>query len=186
MKKLAIVGNSTLGKAFIEKYKNEFEITTFCRPDYDISNKESCIRLIEKLNEFEIVAITSGLISEDLWETFAVNTIGPSFVAHELYTANKVKRVVVVSSYAGTWSSWPHIEKWRLIYNASKQATTNFLQSLYHSSKSNTKVTAFDPSGFKSRMNPNEGMEIEQVVDTLHYICTLPDELNLPNIKLTN
>jgi NADP-dependent 3-hydroxy acid dehydrogenase YdfG len=184
MKKLAIVGNSTLARSFIEKYKDKFSIEKFNRPEYDISNKESCITLISELNNFDIVIITSGVKSEDLWDTYITNTVGPNYVTYGLYAASKVKRIIVVSSYGGTWPSWPKIEKWRLFYNSSKQATTNFLTALYHSAKSTTKITAFDPSAFKSDMNPADGMETEQVADTLYYIATLPDSLNIPNMKI--
>lgn len=184
MKKLAVVGNSTLARSFIEKYKNDFAIEKFNRPEYDISNKESCITLIAELNNFDIVIITSGVVSEDLWDTYTTNTIGPNYVAYGLYEASKVNRVIVVSSYGGTWPSWPKIEKWRLFYNSSKQATTNFLTAVYHSAKSTTKITAFDPSAFISDMNPGPGMETEQVADSLYYIATLPDDLNISNMKI--
>jgi nucleoside-diphosphate-sugar epimerase len=184
MRTLAIVGNSTLARSFIKKYQDKFSISTFFRPDYDISDKESCQTLISELNKFDLVVLTAGIMSSDLWETYLTNTVGTNYIAHALYESSQVDRVIVVSSYAGTWTSWPNIEKDRLFYNSSKQAVTNFLMSMSHSGTSNTKVTAFDPSAFVSNMNPSMGMKIDHVIDTLYYLCTLPSGIDVLNIKI--
>lgn len=183
MKTVALIGNSTLSRKFIEKYQTEFEITSFNRPQYDITDKESCDILIQDCNNYDIVIVTPGVIVEDLWTTYLTNTVGPIYLAHGLYELSTVKRIIVVSSYASAWTSWPGIEKWRLLYNNSKNSTTNFLLSLYHSAKSTCKVTAFDPASFKSALG-DVGMEIDDVVDTLHYICTLKDDINIPHLRM--
>lgn len=185
MKKLALIGNSTVTRAFVKKYNDQFDISTFTRPDYDIANKSSCDKLIAELQKFNIIILTPGIMSEDLWETYLTNTLGPSYITHALYQHSVVDHVIVIGSHAGTWSSWPDIEYKRLFYNCSKQAISNFVMAMSHSGQSKTKLTAFDPAAFLSNMNPDiNSMKIDHVVETLFYICNAPKSLDIVNIKI--
>ena len=152
---IAIIGNhGTLVKALVETL-NDYQVSTFGRPTYDMKNKVDLEDLSKKLNRFDVIIYCAGVFNTDAWETFTVNTVAPAYLCESLAKENCNAHIILVGSHSGTWTSWPNIEIQRLWYNLSKQSLTAVATGLSHSQQTGMRFTAFNPCKFASSMNNN-------------------------------
>lgn len=169
-KKLALLGNSELGKNFSKRYHEHYDIEKFFRPQFDITIKSHCLQLADTLKNFDVILITSGIYQGDAWDVLQTNFVGPSYLALQLSLTRFSGHIVIVGSHGGDWPSWPGITPDRLVYNYSKNAVSNFVKGLEHSNIGRGKVSIYNPSKFNTTMSGNTGVPVADISDALHYI----------------
>jgi hypothetical protein len=165
MTTLAIVGGGELANAI------NIPATIFTHSEYDITDESECVSLSAQLASFDTILITVGYHGTDDWNSWMVNTVGPSYLVSLLERNYSGKKIIVVTSYGGAWPSWPGITLDRLTYNSSKSACTNFLSGLIHSGTKN-KITILETSKFQSNMSNNTGMDIASVANQISDIIS--------------
>lgn len=169
-KKLALIGNSDLGKNFSERYQDQYDIYSFFRPEFDITKKEDCLQLTTNLVNFEVVLVTSGIYHGDAWEVLLTNFVGPSCLALNLSLTDFSGHMIIIGSHAGDWPSWPGITPDRLAYNYSKKAVSEFAKGLEHSRIGKGKISIYNPSKFNTKMSGYTGTPVSEISDAIHYI----------------
>lgn len=170
---LAIVGGGDLAQAVTNSVQDQYTVTTFGRGHIDLVQKSQCDQLITQLMTFDNILFTAGAYNTDLWDMWAVNTVAPCYIVSQLVNNNYTGNVVVVSSHAANWTSWPGVDVNRLTYNNSKHAVSNFVKGIQQSNVVG-RYSLFEPSQFQSRMGGASGHAIETVVDTVVYLLKHP------------
>lgn len=180
MNKLAIIGGGELANAFYEKNKNNYEINIYTHKEFDITDQNNCDILVDLLLNFSIIVITAGNYSNDIWKMWLTNTVGPSYITSKLIEKNYSGHVVVVSSNAGNWTSWPDITIPRIVYNNSKHAISNFIYGIKQKNYKG-KYSVIEPSKFKSTMSNFQGHNIDVITDALDVVI---NNTSIWNIKI--
>lgn len=181
-KNIALIGNSDLAKAFSKTYSH-YNYTWFVRPDYDITEKDDCDKLIKNLQHKDVVLITSGAINSDIWQSMLTNAVGPIYLVSELVKLDCQPHVIVVGSLGAEWRSWPGINLERLIYNNSKHMLSNFVKDFYHSQLNNCKLTVLEPGRFQSTMSDFTGAEIDNIVHMINYAIEASEDFTILNVQ---
>jgi hypothetical protein len=158
--RLAIIGGGTLARAIAEQYSGDVQI--YAHGVFDIANRAQCDQLVPELAAYDAVIITAGEISNDNWSMWMTNTIGPCYLVGQLNDVARDQRIIVVSSYAARWTSWPDVTVARLTYNQSKRATSEFVQGLVQRGSAN-QLTVVEPSAFQSPMSGHRGATAEDM-----------------------
>jgi len=158
--KIAIVGGGTLARAIAEQHPGDVQI--YAHGVFDITDKEQCDQLVPELATYDAVIITAGEIGNDIWSMWMTNTVGPCYLVGKLNDTAMDQRIIVVSSYAARWTSWPDVTVARLTYNQSKRATSEFVQGLVQRGSKN-QLTVVEPSAFQSPMSGNRGATAEDM-----------------------
>jgi NADP-dependent 3-hydroxy acid dehydrogenase YdfG len=156
--RLAIIGGGTLAQAIAKQYTGNVQIYT--HDQFDITDQEQCNQLVSELATYDAVIITAGKISNDTWNMWMTNTVGPCYLVGHLNDIARDQRIVVVSSYAARWTSWPDVTVARLTYNQSKRAVSEFVQGLVQRGSAN-QLTVVEPSAFQSPMSDHRGATAE-------------------------
>lgn len=183
IKKIAIIGNSDLGKAFAAQH-HEYEYEIFDRSQYDITQRSACDAILQQLVNFDVVLITVGAVDEDPWQSIMANGLAPCYLTLKASEIPNL-HIVVISSLGAVWTSWPGIPKQRLVYNVAKNMTSNFVRDLYQSQISDNKITVIEPGRFKSKMNPTSGSDINNIVQAIYYAINSNSDLNVLAIQTT-
>lgn len=170
---LAIVGGGDLAQAVANAVQDQYSITTFGRWHTDLVQKSQCDQLVTQLMTFDTVLFTAGLHNADLWDMWTVNTVAPCYIVSQLVKNNHNGHVIVVSSHAANWTSWPGIDTDRLTYNNSKHSVSNFVKGVQQSSVVG-RYSLIEPSRFQSRMGGDSGHTIKVVVDAVKFLLTHP------------
>ncbi len=183
MKKIALIGNSTLSKSFNNRYKESFFLETFYSTG--IIDKTSCENLLANLYEYDTIVFTAGTILDPVWEMLTLNFTVPAFIVSNLLENNFKGHFIYVGSYGSLWTSWPGINLKRLTYNISKLAANKFMNAVTHSNIGDMSISVLNPSKFKSKMSNFEGMEVEQVAEILKFIIDSSGTIKITNLNLT-
>lgn len=162
---ISIIGGGDLARAFSQQTKHTATIYSHC--DYDIAVQTVCDQLVLKVMDSDAVIITAGVYGGSVWNVWLVNTVAPSYLISELITKQYSGKIVVISSNAANWTSWPGSPVDRIVYNNSKHAISNFVYGVEHSGFG--QFTVLEPSRFQSKMSNYQGTDIDQVVQTLEY-----------------
>lgn len=168
--KISILGGGALATAIVDNLNEKFDIDVFDRNRFDISSQEQCDAIASNLSQYDIVIITSGKFDNDLWGMWLVNTVGPAYLISKLDSMYRDKKIIAVTSYGSSWTSWPEIDLNRLVYNSSKSGLTTFLQGLIHRDSSKNKISILEPSKFQSSMSNYTGADIDLVVNQIKTI----------------
>lgn len=179
MNTLAIVGSGELADAWAEQNNNYYEIEVYSHNQFDLTQKNQCDQLIDLILSKDIIMITAGKFDDDLWNMWMVNLIAPAYLVSELIKKNYRGKIVVISSNAANWTSWPDITLERLTYNNSKQAISNFIYGVVQG-KFAGKFSVIEPSAFKSNMSNYHGQDIKLVIEAIDFAI----KTNSWNIKL--
>lgn len=171
---MAILGGGELSTAIVNNLKHKFDIVVFGHDKFDITNKEQCNEVVDGLVTYDIVVITAGKHSEDTWEMWMVNNVGPAYIISSLENKYTDKKIIAVTSHGSSWTSWPGIDINRLVYNSSKSGLTNFLYGLIHRDSTKNKISILEPSRFQSTMSNNTGADINLVVNQIESIIDDP------------
>jgi hypothetical protein len=171
---IAILGGGELSTAIVNKLKHKFTIDVFGHDKFDITNKKNCDEVINELATYNIIIITAGKHSNDIWEMWLVNNVGPAYIISRLEDKYADKKIIAVTSHGSSWTSWPGIDMNRLVYNSSKSGLTNFVYGLIHRDSSKNKITILEPSKFQSTMSNNTGPDINSVAHQIELIIDDP------------
>lgn len=171
---MAILGGGELSTAIVNNLGNRFDIVVYGHDKFDITNKEKCNEVIDGLATYDIVIITAGKHSEDVWEMWMVNNVGPAYIISSLESKYTNKKIIAVTSHGSSWTSWPGIDINRLVYNSSKSGLTNFLYGLIHRDSTKNKISILEPSRFQSTMSNNTGADINLVANQIESIIDDP------------
>jgi NAD(P)-dependent dehydrogenase (short-subunit alcohol dehydrogenase family) len=171
---MAILGGGELSTAIVNQLNQKFDINVFGHDKFDIRNKEQCNDIIVGLESYDIVVITAGKHSEDIWDMWMVNNVGPAYIISNLENKYSNKKIIAVTSHGSSWTSWPGIDINRLVYNSSKSGLTNFVYGLIHRDSSKNRITILEPSRFQSTMSNNTGADINLVVNQIESIIDDP------------
>jgi short-subunit dehydrogenase len=183
MKKILIISQSSLGSSFKSKYSDIYSIDSY--HNFDMKEKEDCIKLTEKIYDYDVLIITTGSHTGDLWDIVSVNFTGPCYIISELVKNNFKGQIIYIGSYGSVWTSWPGIPIERLIYNTSKLSSKKFIQGLEHSKISNTRLSILNPSKFKTKMSQFQGMEVNEIINIIKWIVDSSSDINITNIEFT-
>jgi NAD(P)-dependent dehydrogenase (short-subunit alcohol dehydrogenase family) len=170
---LAIVGDGDLAQAIADAVQDQYTVTMFGRRHTDLVQKSQCDQLITQLMSFDNVLFTAGLYNTDMWDMWTVNTVAPCYITSQLVTNDYSGHVIVVSSHAANWTSWPGVDINRLTYNNSKHAVSNFIKGIQQA-KVIGRYSLLEPSQFQSRMGGDSGHTIETVVGAVNYLLENP------------
>lgn len=181
-KRIALIGRSDLAQAY-ERDHSYHVYQKFFRPDYDITIKTDCDRIVNKA-EADVFLISAGLYHGDAWTLWMTNCVGPSYLASRLHETQHQAHIIIVGSLGARWVSWPGIDSERLVYNAAKHAVSHFAQELYQSNINDNRITVVDPGRFQSRLNDHTGMAMDRVTDLLDRIITSSPDTNIVNVQL--
>lgn len=172
MKSLAIVGGGALADGIVQNLSNEFDIKVFTHKEFDITDQTQCDAIIPALSSFDCILITVGQIGKDVWGMWMTNCVGPCYLVAQLNEHVANKKIVVVSSYAARWTSWPGVETGRMTYSMSKNALSNFILGLTQQGLNKNQLTVFEPSVFQSKMSGHKGTEVTTVVEQIRVILS--------------
>ena len=175
-KTVAIVGGGDLAIKFYGTFSSKFDVSMFTHRDYNIGNPAHCSSLVDELINFDVIVITAGEYSEDSWSMWLTNTVGPCYITEHVNNTASGKHIIVITSHAASWTSWPGITDSRLVYNSSKNATTTFLLGLAHQGNTN-KISIIEPAQFQSKMSNYQGMDIGLVVDQIDAVIENPGNI---------
>lgn len=167
---IAIVGGGGLTQSFVNKYP-EHQCAVFERTQYDITEQSVCNQLVEQLVDFDAVIISAGTMLPDTWRMWLVNTVAPSYILEKLFEKNYQKRIVLISSNAGNWNSWPDITFHRLVYNNTKHAISLFVSGAEQGGLLKNCVVV-EPSRFKSAMSGHLGQEVDEIAEAVNLALT--------------
>ena len=169
MTTVALVGGGNLADVFCEKNKNNYKIKIYTHSNFDITEQDNCNALVDQLLDFHAIVITAGYMGNDTWKMWLTNTVGPSYIINKLIEKNYSGHVIVVSSNAGNWTSWPDIDLIRLSYNNTKNAISNFVHGVKQKNYKG-KYSVIEPSKFKSSMSNFQGHDIDTIVNVLEFM----------------
>jgi hypothetical protein len=175
--RLAIVGGGILAQAIAEQHTGNVQIYT--HDQFDITNQDQCNQLVPELSTYDAVVVTAGEISNDTWSMWMTNTVGPCYLVGQLNDISQNQRIVIVSSYAARWISWPDVTLGRLTYNMSKRATSEFVMGLVQRGTPN-QLTVMEPSAFQSPMSGQRGATAEAMA--AQVIGVLENPMHVINV----
>jgi len=170
---LAVVGGGELAQAVTNSVQDQYTVTLFSHWHTDLVQKSQCDQLITQLMSFDTVLFTAGLHNADLWDMWTVNTVAPCYIVSQLVKNNYTGHVIVVSSHAANWTSWPGIDTSRLTYNNSKHSVSNFVKGVQQADVVG-RYSLIEPGRFQSRMGGDSGHTIKVVVDAVKFLLTHP------------
>ena len=107
------------------------------------------------------------------------NTVGPCYLVGQLNEIARDQRIIVVSSYAGRWTSWPDVTLGRLTYNMSKRAVSEFIMGLVQRGTPN-QLTVIEPSAFQSPMSNHRGATAKNMA--AQVIAVLENPMHVINV----
>lgn len=181
-RKIALIGRSDLAESYQQAHPEQ-DYCEFFRPRYDITCQADCDRVVSEADA-DVYLISAGTLQDDAWTVWLTNCVGPSYLAYRLDQERKDVHIVLISSLASRWTSWPGITGPRLVYNTAKHAVSHFAEALYHANIAQNKITVIDPGQFKSRFNDQSGMPISHVADIIHEVITAPILTNIVNVQV--
>lgn len=181
-KRIALIGRSDLAESFQQDHSHHV-YQRFFRPDYDLTLKPDCDRIIEQADA-DIFLITAGAYHGDAWTLWMTNCVGPSYLAYQLNQTRNNIQIIIVSSLGSRWVAWPGIDGERLVYNAAKHATSHFVQELYHSNVGSNRITVIDPGRFQSRINNNTGMTRDRVTKVIEQVIDTESDANVMHVQV--
>ena len=169
--KIVIVGTSDIAHALADLCQ-EHDVKIVGRPEYNLTDKHACDRLVRDYDHYDCVVLTQGTQSNDLWNSFTVNATSAIYLISEFYKNMHSGQIIAVSSATVNWQSWPGIEMNRLIYSTAKTALSNFCK---HMNRKNLpgeeekpiSIQVYEPNNFISRMSHNSKIDIEVVANEL-------------------
>ena len=173
-KSVAIIGGGELAREFQRVFSNKYTIDIIGHSQLDITYRDACDNIIDELLKYDVIIITVGILSENLWDVWMTNTVGPCYLTSVLNQHNLGQQIIVVSSFGASWTSWPGIDTDRLTYNTSKLALNEFLNGLTQQGSSQNKISVFEPSKFKTHLSNYQGAELLDVVVELEKIIDNP------------
>jgi hypothetical protein len=184
MKKIALIGRSDLALKFSERFKdNTYE--WFARPEYDVSDKNHCDLIVDKIGTPDVVLITPGIVNCDPWQSMLTNAVGPAYLTIQISKLVCKPHVIVLGSLGAEWRSWPGINLERLVYNNAKHMLASLVKDFYHSQINDCKLTILEPGRFISKMSSNSGTDIDNVVEMIHYAIDTPKNFNALHVQAT-
>ena len=185
MKKLLIVGKSTLGLV-LASLCEEYDTTIVGRPEYDLSQQQDCDRLIAE-HEADIIVITHGYLGDNTWNSMMVNFVSPSYLTSNFYAKMNKGQIIIVSSASTQWVSYPGITLGRMMYGVAKEAISNFARHFtrkQYDQQDKVFVQCFEPSRFPSKMN--NFMQGAVPIDVAKDLKQMVDNPRLSNVLSLN
>lgn len=173
-KSIAIIGGGELAREFQSKFSNKYTIDIVGHSQFDITDCVACDNIVDELLKYDVVIVTAGVLSEDLWKVWMTNTVGPCYLVSKLNQHNLGQQIIVLSSFGASWTSWPGVNTARLTYNTSKLALNEFLNGLTQQGTSQNKISVFEPSKFKTHLSNYQGAEVSDMVVELEKIINNP------------
>ena len=163
MKSVLVIGGGQLARHFAET-RQQYKIDVVTRKDYDLTVEQDCNELSTKCLNYDYILITAGKLSEttNAWNMLISNTVGPCSIISKLIELQYQGHIVVISSHASNWTSWPGISLNRLVYNCSKNALSNFVDSCSLAFNKPT-FTTIEPPSFKTSMSNFKGWNVDTV-----------------------
>ena len=171
---VVIIGGGELASEFQRMFSDRYTIDIIGHAQLDIKDRVACDNVIEKLLKYDVVMITAGILSENYWDSWMTNTVGPCYLVSMLNQHNLGQQIIVVSSFGASWPSWPGVSTSRLTYNISKLALNEFLNGLTQQGISQNKISVFEPSKFKTHLSGYQGVELSEIVVELEKIINNP------------
>jgi len=172
IKTIAIVGGGELADEIKRIAPDSHQIDIFNHSDFNISDQQQCNRLILHLTKYNFVVITAGIQSGDIWNMWLTNTVGPCYLVSKLNEISTDQHIIAVTSHGASWTSWPDIPTFRLVYNTNKLSLGEFCKGLVQQGNSTNKISVFEPSKFQSKMSLNQGASITDMAQALLYLIT--------------
>jgi hypothetical protein len=148
---ILILGKGTLGQDLKKVLPNSVIVG---RPEYDLSKKDDCDRLIEQYTPTVLIN-TVGVLSNDIWNTLVTNYVSSVYVSINFYEKIKNLHIINVSSASSYWPSYPGIDSPRMCYNLSKESLTNFGKHMSRKTidEPGFIISTVEPGSFSSQMN---------------------------------
>ena len=168
MMKILIIGKGETCRAFRQKYEVKYDIRVIGRDEYDLNNSDDCLSIAGICTSYDAVLILAGKRSgcdKELWNS---NFLGPALIAGRLIELNYQGHVVALSSHAANWSSWPGIDKDRLIYNCAKHSLSHFFGAL-NLGVDMPSFTIIEPPAYKTHLSMYKGHDIETIIDAIDH-----------------
>jgi len=168
--KILIVGKSNLGLA-LAKLCTSHNVTIVGRPEYDVSSKFECNRIVREYNP-DCVILTQGNLDEDVWNSLTINSTSAIYLISEFYKKMDRGQIIAVSSATSNWQSWPGIELHRLIYATAKTTLSNFCMYMNRKNmpgeeEKNISIQVYEPNNFISPIGVNSQQDIQPVAQEL-------------------
>ena len=177
VKTIAIVGGGELGQEIYNIAKDKYQIDIINHDNLNVASQHECDKIVPRLSTYDAVIITVGLYSEDIWNMWLVNTVGPCHIISKLNEVSTEQRIVAVSSHGSSWTSWPNAPTFRLSYNVNKLALNEFCTGLVQQGNSSNKISIFEPSRFKSKNSNYLGADISDMAHELLGIISSPTHI---------
>jgi NADP-dependent 3-hydroxy acid dehydrogenase YdfG len=170
---IAIVGGGELAN-HIKSSANNRQVDIIGHNEFDITNQSQCDFIVPKLATYDAVIVTSGKYTDDIWDMWLVNTVGPCYLIAKLNAVAEGQRIIAISSHGASWTSWPGIPTYILSYNTNKSALNTFLTGLVQQDNSTNNITVFEPSKFKSHMSNHHGASPSDVAQQVLEVIDSP------------
>jgi len=175
-KKILVLGNSDISKGLFKGSKNHI-VTFKGRPEYDFSSQGDCDKIVSE-SDHDVVILTYGLLkSKDVWQSLTTNVTSSIYLIQKFYEQMIQGQIIVVSSAAVNWVSYPGIPNDRLIYNHTKETVSKYCEHMNRKNADNEKnvsVQVYEPNSFKSKMNPTGKADISIVTGELEHLVDHP------------
>lgn len=166
-KNIAVIGkHGALAQGILNSnIAGRHKITSYGKSDYNLSIKNDAICLAKQIADHDVIIVCTGVMSNDVWDTYLINVIGIGCLIKSLIELKSTARVIIAGSHSSMWNAWPGMSEERLWYNNSKRALYDLITSISHSEISNLELTLINFSRFESKMNNYTGYAVETVVD---------------------
>lgn len=170
MKSILIVGGGQLAEYFQETRTSSYKINIVTRQEKDLTVQQNCNDIALRCTNYDFVIITAGKFVEtfNLFEMLSTNFVGPCSIIAELINQNYQGHIIVISSHASKWTSWPGIDIKRLSYGCSKNAITTFVDSC-SLAFNNPTFTVIEPPAFQTSMSNFRGWDLESICESIDY-----------------
>lgn len=148
---ILILGKGTLSQELEKVFPNSVIVG---KPEYDLSKKDDCDRLIQQYTPTVLIN-TVGVLSDDVWKTLVTNYVSSVYISVGFYEKIKTLHIVNVSSASTYWPSHPGINSSRMCYNISKESLTNFGKHMARKTIDEPEfiISTVEPGSFPSQMN---------------------------------
>jgi len=169
--KIVIVGTSDIAHA-LANLCQEHDVKIVGRPEYNLTDKNACDRLVRDYDHYDCVVLTQGTQTNDLWNSFTVNATSTIYLISEFYKNMHNGQIIAVSSATVNWQSWPGIELNRLVYATAKTALSDFCKHMNRKNipgeeEKDVSIQVYEPNNFVSQMNANSKQDIQPVAQEL-------------------
>jgi len=176
---ILIIGKSTLAKQLQSIISDSVVVG---RPEYDLSSKESCDKLISDYQPTLLINTQAVNESHDSWEILSTNYVGIVYLTIGFYNKMPDGQIINVSSASTFWPSWPNISDGRLCYNISKESLStfgkHFNRKIIDNVDKKTKVSTVELGKFNSKFNNfSGGMNIDKAASIIKFCVDHPMEL---------